>query len=461
MGLALKENELVTGKIESLTDGGDGVLRTEGGFVVFVPLTAPGDVVRARIVKAAKNCAYGVLESVVEPSQCRVTSDCPVFERCGGCALRHMTYESELEQKRGWVRDHLKRIGGFDIKVPPVVSSPKTEGYRNKAIYPAAAGKDGAPLFGFYARKSHDLVPALNCLLQPELFSKILAAVRFFAVEAKLSVYDEKTHSGLLRAVYIRMAETTGRTVVCVVVNGDRLPQAEKLCSLLSTQFPQVGGVVLNMNCERTNVVLGRRWKTLWGDERLTDTLCGVELEISPASFYQVNHGAAQLLYRQAADFAGLTGGETLLDLYCGAGSIGLSMAKSVGKLIGVEIVPAAVENARRNAERNGVSNAEFICADAGKAAALLAERGVRPDVVVMDPPRKGADADTLTAVVTMEPERIVMVSCNTATMARDCRALVDMGYALSAVQPVDMFPRTANVEAVCLLSKLRAERHI
>jgi len=449
-----EKNEIVKGKIVSLTDEGDGVLRADGGLVVFAPLTVRGDSVELKIVKRAKNCAYGELETLAEPSPYRIEPDCSAFEKCGGCSLRHMTYEQELAEKREWVENHLRRISGIDMAVPPVIPSPKTEGYRNKAIYPAARGTDGNAVFGFYARKSHELVPVEDCRLQPKLFSKLIAAVQFFARSSRLSVYDEEKNCGLLRAVFIRMAEAAGKAVVCIVINGDKLPQASELCSLLSTQFPEVSGVVLNINRERTNVVLGKRWITLWGDDKLIDTLCGVKLAISPASFYQVNRGAAQLLYEKAAEYAGLTGGETLLDLYCGAGSIGLSMARRAARVIGVEIVPEAVENARMNAEMNGISNAEFICADAGKAAALLAERGEHIDIAVLDPPRKGASRDTLEAVARMSPQKIVMVSCNTSTMARDFVVLSELGYRPCAVQPVDMFPRTANIECAALLEK-------
>ena len=450
---AIKEKSVIKTEITAVTNEGSGVSRYNGE-VVFTPFTAPGDVAEVKIEKVGKSCVYGRLEKIIAPSADRTEPVCPVFGECGGCALRHIDYAAETRIKTGWVAEHIRRIGGFDLEPLPAVPSPKSDRYRNKAIYQAGRNEKGEIIFGFYRRKSHEIINCEGCLLQPEEFAEILKVIKFFAEQTKISVYDEKQHKGLLRAVYIRKGEQSGEIGICLVINGRRLPQAELLISGLSTRFSGIVSIVLNINEERTNVVLGKRFITLFGRDGISDTLCGVEVDISPAAFYQVNHGAAELLYRKVGELAALTGEETLLDLYCGAGTIGLSMAKNAKRLIGVEIVPQAVENARKNAERMGAANAEFICGDAAEAAQTLQKRGLLPDVVIMDPPRKGCDAATLAAVAAMKPKRIVMVSCDTATMARDFKALAALGYAPKAAQPVDMFPRTANVECAAVLER-------
>ncbi len=451
--LLIKENSFIETEITAVTNEGSGVSRYEG-MVVFTPFTAPGDTAKIKVAKVGKTCIYGELGSVLKPSAERIDPDCEAFGECGGCSLRHMSYEAELCEKTSWVKDHVQRIGGFDIEPLPAIASPKTEEYRNKAIYQVGKGEKGEPVFGFYRRKSHDVIDCRNCRLQPKEFADILGAIGFFVKQNKISVYDEKSHSGLLRAVYIRKGEVTGETGICLVLNGDKLPQEKLLISLLSTQFKDIVSIVLNTNKERTNVVLGKKSRTVFGKDGITDVLCGVKADISPAAFYQVNHGGAEILYKTAADFADLSGGELLLDLYCGAGTIGLSMADKVSKLIGVEIVPQAIENAKINAERMGVTNAEFICGDAGTAAAELEKRGTAPDVIILDPPRKGCSEDTLEAVAKMAPKRVVYVSCNTATMARDFKIMQSLGYEPEKVQPVDMFPRTAHVEGVGVLCR-------
>lgn len=458
--LLLKENNFIETEITAVTNEGSGVSRYEG-MVVFTPLTAPGDIAKVKVAKVGKNCIYGELDSVLKHSPERIDPDCEVFGECGGCSLRHMKYEAELREKTSWVRDHVQRIGGFDLEPFPTIGSPKTEEYRNKAIYQVGKGEKGEPVFGFYRKKSHEVMDCKNCRLQPKEFADILTAIGFFVKQNKISIYDEKSHSGLLRAVYIRKGEVTGEIGICLVLNGDKLPGEKLLVSLLSTQFSDVVSIVLNTNKERTNVVLGKKSRTIFGKDGITDVLCGVTVDISPAAFYQVNHSGAEILYKTAADFASLSGGELVLDLYCGAGTIGLSMAEKAGKLIGVEIVPEAIENAKINAKRMGVKNAEFICGDAGTAAAELEKRGTAPDVIILDPPRKGCSEDTLEAVAKMAPKRVVYVSCNTATMARDFKIMQSLGYEPEKVQPVDMFPKTAHVETVVLLSRKKVNDRI
>ena len=451
MAEIVKEKSVIETEITAVTNEGSGVSRYNG-MVVFTPFTAVGDKAEISVEKVGKSCIYGELVKIIEPSPSRIEPDCETFGECGGCALRHIDYKAEAKIKTQWVKDHIERIGGLNAEILPVKESPVIDEYRNKAIYQAGTDKDGKIIFGFYKRKSHDIINCENCRLQPSEFAEILRVIKFFVTERKITVYNENINKGLLRAVYIRKGEVSGETGVCLVINGNKLPDSELLVSVLKDRFKNLVSVVLNVNTERTNAVLGKKFITIFGKNGITDTLCGVKIDISPAAFYQVNHSAAELLYGEAARLAELSGNETLLDLYCGAGTIGLSMAKKVKKLIGVEIVPEAVENARNNAKQNGIDNAEFICGDAEKAAKNLKDRKLCPDIVVLDPPRKGCSEDTIEAVAGMNPKKVIMISCNTATMARDLKIFSEFGYGCKTVQPVDMFPRTANWEAVASL---------
>lgn len=454
MDKIIKEKSVIKSEITAVTNEGSGVSRYNG-MVVFTPFTAIGDKAEISVEKVGKSCIYGELVKITEPSPSRIEPDCEAFGECGGCALRHIDYSSEADIKTQWVKDHIERIGGLNAEVLPVKKSPKIDGYRNKAIYQAGRNKDGEVIFGFYKRKSHDIINCENCRLQPQEFSEILQVIKFFVNEKKITVYDEKSNKGLLRAVYIRKGENSGEIGICFIINGNKLPDSELLASVLKNRFKNIVSIVLNVNTERTNAVLGKKFITVSGKDGITDTLCKVKIDISPAAFYQVNHSAAELLYGEAARLAELSGNEMLLDLYCGAGTIGLSMARNVKSLIGVEIVPEAVANAKKNAEQNSIDNAEFICGDAEKAAKNLKDRKLCPDVVVLDPPRKGCSEDTIEAVAGMNPKKIIMISCNTATLARDLKIFDGLGYVCKTVQPIDMFPRTANCEAVVLMSKV------
>ena len=452
----LTKNQLIELDITAMSSEGSGIARwQEGdgpGLAVFVPGTAVGDHILCRIVRVEKRLAYGRVEQLLTSGPDRLpTTDCPVSAPCGGCVFRHVTYEAELRYKWQRVADALTRIGGVDITPNPIVGS-KPDRYRNKAQYPVAAGENGL-IFGFYAPRSHRIVEQRDCLLQPVEFSAILDAVGEWAKAFSVPAYDETTGRGLLRHVYIRKAEATGQIMVCLVCTGGRLPGTEDLVNRLRA-IEGVCSVVVNLNRADTNVVLGPEEFPLFGEASITDKLCGLEFSLSPRSFYQVNHDQAEKLYTLAAEAAGLTGEETLLDLYCGTGTIGLSMAAKVKQLIGVEVVAAAVEDARRNATRNGVENARFLCADAGEAAKQLKAEGIRPDVVVLDPPRKGCSPDVVETVAAMGPARVVYVSCDPATLARDLKLFAELGYETKQVTPVDMFPRTAHVETVVLLSR-------
>ncbi len=451
--MALHKNQIISLSISGITSEGNGIGRCDG-MAVFVPYTVPGDQLMAKVVKVNKSYAYAIVDRFTRPSNLRVEPDCPVFGKCGGCSLRQLSYQAELEIKEDWVRQDLRRIGKCEPPMLPIIPSPNADRYRNKALIPVAMGEDGKAVSGFYAPRSHRVLPCADCLLQPVEFAAITAAVLDYVNSCFIKPYDETTHKGLVRHIFLRKAEETEQVMVVLVVTDFALPHTELLVEKVRAACPNVSGVLLNRNDAVTNVIMGKETKLLWGSGVISDVLCGIKLDISPLSFYQVNRQGAQLLYAEAARMAGLTGKELLLDLYCGAGTIGLSMADKARELIGVEIVPQAVENAKTNAAANGVTNARFLCADAGQAAAKLAEEGLKPDVVLVDPPRKGCSLDTIEAICTMAPQRVVMVSCNSATAARDVELFAQQGYKATQARAVDMFPRTANVEAVILLER-------
>lgn len=457
----LEKNQLIELTVEAMSSEGSGIARYGEAddtrkIAIFIPAAAVGDRVLCRIVKVEKRLAYGRVEQLLLPGEDRLPAevlqhDCPVSAPCGGCVFRHVTYEAERRYKWQRVADALARIGGLAITPEPIVGS-VPQRYRNKAQYPVANGEEGLR-FGFYAPRSHRLVEQRDCLLQPTEFAAILDAVAAWGNACEVKAYDEIDGSGLLRHVYIRKAEATGQIMVCLVCTSGRLPDTKQLVSLLQ-EIEGVCSVVVNINRADTNVVLGNEEFALYGECSITDRLCGLEFSLSPRSFYQVNHAQAEVLYSLAAEAAALTGKETLLDLYCGTGTIGLSMAHKAARLIGVEVVASAVADARRNAARNGVEGTRFLCADAGEAAEQLRREGIRPDVVVIDPPRKGCTPQVIHTVADMAPSRVVYVSCDPATLARDLKLFQELGYTTEKVTPVDMFPRTAHVETVALLER-------
>ena len=449
----LQKNDLIPLTVTDITNEASGVGRYDG-MAVFVPGTAVGDQLEVRVVKVLKSYAYGRLERILTPSPDRIDGGCPVSRQCGGCSLRHLSYAAECRIKQGWVTEHFRRIGGLAPAVLPIQPSPSQSGYRNKAQYPIRRGPDGRVQIGFYAPRSHRVVENHFCDLQPRFFGEILELVQRFLEKYRISVYDELSHQGLVRHLFLRWGEGTGQIMVCLAVNGKDLPHADRLVRMLTEAFPQIASIQLNLNRAKTNVILGPECRVLYGSPVILDLLCGVEVSLSPLSFYQVNRSGAEKLYRIAADFAGLTGKELLLDLYCGAGTIGLSMAHLAREVVGVEIVKEAVENAQENARRNQIQNARFFCGDAAKAAQSLAAEGLCPDVVILDPPRKGCDGALLKSIVQMGPKRVVMISCNSATAARDAAILSQNGYDAEQLQAVDMFPRTAHVECVVLMKK-------
>jgi 23S rRNA (uracil1939-C5)-methyltransferase len=451
MPQTLKKNDILPLTNTAITQDGNGLGRTEAGMVVFVPMTAAGDIIRARIVKILSSHAFGVVEEMLTPSPRREENTCPAYKRCGGCGLRHLSYAEELAVKAGWVEENLRRIGHLSIPLEPPIPAPQSERYRNKAQYPIrrVGGKICA---GFYARRSHELVPVEDCPLQPACFAAIAKSFCDFLEERGLEPYDETTGKGLVRTLYLRLAETTGQVMVCIIANGGGIPGEMELVERLRQANPDIATVVLNINRRRDNVILGDGERILYGDGRIEDKLGGVTVRLSARSFYQVNRAAAELLYQKALEFAAPHPEDTLLDLYCGAGTIGLAMAGRVRQVVGVEVVEAAVEDARHNAAANGISNASFFCADATAAVELLRERRISPRIAVLDPPRKGVDPAVLAAIPAMGVERVVYVSCNSATLARDCARLAALGYEAQRAVAVDLFPRTAHVEAVVSL---------
>ena len=445
----LRKNDEIYLTVKGCTVQGSGVCDHEG-MTVFVRGAVTGDRVLAHIIKVKKTYAVGIIKKLIQRSPMRAKNFCPIAEKCGGCCFAHIKYNAELEIKAQQVADNFKRLGKLDIVPDPIIPSPSAERYRNKAQYPV--GSDGKfASIGFYAPMTHRIIDCADCLLQPKEFAEITDIFRDWIREKKIPVYSEADGTGLLRHVYIRKAAATEQIMVCAVANGEKLPEADDLIERLKA-VNGVASIILNINRDKTNVVLGKECRTLWGSDFITDELCGLKFNLSALSFYQVNHDGAEVLYEKAKEYASLTGGETLVDLYCGTGTIGMTMAKNVKKLIGVEIVPQAVENAKENAKLNGIDNAEFICSDASQAAQTLFERGEKPDVVILDPPRKGCDEALISTVAKMKPDRVVYVSCDSATLARDCRRFADLGYETLRATPVDMFPHTAHVETVVLL---------
>ena len=446
--MELAKNQEHTVTIEGYGEGGMGVARIDGR-VVFVHGALRGEKCRVLILKTLKSVAFAKVLEVLEPSGARVESDCPYFPRCGGCTYRHMSYEEELRLKKQRVQDNLARIGGSAVVVEEILGAADTLRYRNKAQYPVS--KDGA--VGFYRARTHEVIECEHCLLVRPEADAAAEALREYMQSCRVAGYDEKTGRGLIRHLYVR-SSAAGESLICVLVNGDKLPKEDRLVTLLREACPKCTGIVLGTNTKKGNVILGDRYRTLWGSDRLEDTLCGKTFRLSVPSFYQVNRAQAERLYAKAIEFADLTGQETVLDLYCGAGTITLALSDHAKKVLGAEIVPEAIDDARENAARNGVKNAEFFCGDASDVAKKLARENLRPDVITVDPPRKGLAADVVESIAEMQPQRVVYVSCDSATMARDVKRFTDLGYTARRACAVDMFPRADHVETVVLLSK-------
>jgi 23S rRNA (uracil1939-C5)-methyltransferase len=433
----MKKNDIITLEITALSSDGNGIGRDTSGIAVFVPFSAPGDVLSVRIVKIAKNYAFGITDSIITPSVHRIKPDCAVFGKCGGCDFRHITYEEELRQKASFVKDAFVRIGKFEIGEVPIHGSKLTAGYRNKAQVPFENG-----IFGYFAPRSHRIVPCAECRLQTAEMNEIIAETAKHCA----------CFGDCVRNIYIRRGQKSGEIMLCIAAKSDiRKYNLDDLLHFVNAQG-NIKSLILNINADDTNVILGKRNITLWGNSFISDEIGGVKVKLFPNAFYQVNTPQAEKLYSIAENFAAPSADDTALDLYCGIGAMTISLSRKAKKLYGAEIVPEAIKCAKENALINGAENIEFFLGDAGKTAELLS--GEKIDVVVTDPPRKGCDEFTLRNILTINPKRIVMISCNPATAARDCKTLCEGGYRLSGLEAVDMFPRTANVECVVLLEK-------
>ena len=452
---ALEKGSVYTAVIDGYSSEGLGIARVNGA-VVFVPHAVRGEEIDLRITKVMKTSCAGEIVKIHNPSPERMEPECPYAGKCGGCAYRHLTYPEELWAKRQRVQDALTRIGGLELTVEEILGAKNPEHYRNKSQYPV--GADGS--IGFFQARTHKVVPIRRCLIQTETADRTAQAVGEWMRRYKISAYDETTGKGLVRHVCVRV-NRKGESLCCVVVNGNKVPREPELAAYVTAAVSHTVGVLLNSNTRRGNVVLGDKYRTLFGRNYLMDTLCGLKFKLSMPSFYQVNRDQAEALYGKALEFAGLTGNETVLDLYCGIGTITLCLAKAAKRVIGAEIVPPAIRDAKENALRNHVENAEFFCGDAADIAAKLESDGLRPDVVTVDPPRKGLAPEVIASVAAMGPEKVVYVSCDPATLGRDVKIFREFGYEAKRAAAVDMFPGTAHVETVCLLSKLHAKQHI
>ena len=453
-----KKNDLVRVTVTDLNNLGFGVAHTDGK-ALFIADAVDGDELVARIIHVGKTYSVGRIEEMIAPSPHRETPFCSV-RGCGGCAYRAVSYAHECERKENNVRFAFRKAGLPDARVLPVTNAGVTSHYRNKAQYAVAPDKTGKCQAGFYAPKSHRLCEAADCPLQNPAFAPVVKSILAFCNENGIPPYDEAKKTGLLRHIYLRAA-VTGDLLLTLVIAQKQFPKQKELVSFLADHHPEVKGIYLNINSADTNVICSADYRHIAGETHLTDTLAGVRLHISPASFYQVNHDACELLYAKAASLADFKGDESILDLYSGVGSIGLSMAHRVREVIGVEIVPSATACAKENAEENGITNADFICADAGEGKALLAavraKRGedYRPDAVILDPPRAGCAEELLLTLARDERlPKIVYISCNPDTLARDAAILVKEGYTMSDVYPFDLFPRTGHVESVVCLTR-------
>ena len=448
----MEKNKIYRAEIIAYAGDGSSIARIHD-MVVFVPGGAVGDQCDIRIVKIAKNYAYGRIERIFIKSKNRIEPECPHASKCGGCCYWHISYEEELRAKSKKVQDAIQRIGGIAMEPEAVCGSDSIYHYRNKAQYPVGI-KDDEIITGFYRARSHDIIPMERCLIQTELADNLAKCVRDWMTEYRVAPYNENTRSGFIRHIYVRSGFATGQVLLCIVTKSAKLPAVGELIQAARQTVPGLCGIVLNINKKTGNAILGDRYITLWGNDTLEDVLCGNRFQLSPAAFYQVNRAQAEKLYEAALQYAELDQTKTALDLYCGAGTITLALAHSAKEVIGAEIVPQAVENAKQNAKLNYITNARFICADAGQAATHLAEEGIRPGVIVVDPPRKGIDQATVDAIGAMAPERVVYVSCDPATLARDIKLLGEQGYQLKRYKVFDLFPRTFHVETVCLLSR-------
>ncbi|MBQ3379613.1 MAG: 23S rRNA (uracil(1939)-C(5))-methyltransferase RlmD [Clostridia bacterium] len=454
-----KKNEIMEVYISSVTLEGMGIARLESGFVIFVWGGAPDERAEVLIMKVQKSFAYAKITRIIKPSPARVKPECPYFGLCGGCAFWHLSYEAELKIKRDAVYNNIKKLGGVDFPSLEIIGSENAQRYRNKAQFPIKRARDGRLIIGFYRRRSHDVVDLSDCLIQsPHVFAAA-GAVRRYIEETGESVYDEAAHKGSIRHVFAREGRASGDVEIVVVINADKLHDEGRLVQILKERITGLSGVVININKEKTNVIMGERSRLLWGRDEIRDTIGEIEFIIPHRSFYQVNPSQTRVLYETAVNMLAPLKNETVLDLYCGAGTISAYIARRAGRVIGVEVVEDAVKVAKKNARSNGLENCEFYCGDAGETAARLIREGLKIDALCVDPPRKGLDEGALKAIAGLSPERIAYVSCDPATLGRDIKRLSDNGYVLKNAVAVDMFPKTGNIETAVLLMRDESKR--
>lgn len=459
--MSLEKNDLVEVYIEDISTSGEGIGKSEG-YILFIKDSIPGDTVKAKVIKAKKSYGYARLMEIINPSEDRVKAKCPVARQCGGCQIQEMSYESQLKFKHKLVKNNIERIGGIsenDYIMYPIIRMETPFHYRNKAQYPVGEDNNGNIVIGFYAGRSHVIIDNLDCAIGFDKNAGILAKIKEFMIKYEIKPYNESEHRGLIRHILIRNGYRTNQIMVCIVINGDDLPKSDELVKSLC-EVDGINSIMININKNKTNVILGDRVKAIWGNSYIEDYIGDVKYQISPLSFFQVNPQQTEKLYSKALEYANLTGCETVWDLYCGIGTISLFLAKRAKKVYGVEVVPQAIDDARNNAQINGIENAEFFV---GKAEEVLpafyeqesqAERQAYADVIVVDPPRKGCEESLLETIIKMQPKRVVYVSCDSATLARDIKYMVKNGYRLDKVQPVDQFGHSIHVETVCLMSK-------
>lgn len=445
----VEKNQTIELTFEDLTHDGDGVGKVDG-YPLFVPYALPGETAQVKVIKTKKNFGFGKLMEITKPSPARVEPPCNVYIQCGGCQLQHMSYQLQLEMKQKQVQNAMKKIGHLEhVPVHPALGMDDPWRYRNKIQIPTAE-RNGEMITGFYRKRSHDIIEDMEtCVIQDEVNDRMVEAVRRIASRLGISAYNEETHRGDLRHIMVRTGQQTNETMIVLVTRMNELPYAKELVAELHETYPQIKSIVQNINKERTNVILGRKTKLLWGEEYIYDTIGDIKFAISAQSFYQVNPAQTKVLYDQALAYANLSGNETVIDAYSGIGTISLFLAQKAKKVYGVEIVPQAVSDAKMNAKLNHMDNAEFYVGKAEEVMPWWKAQGLNPDVIVVDPPRKGCEEDLLQAMIDMKPKRIVYVSCNPSTLARDLRYLEDGGFETKQVQPVDMFPQTGHIECV------------
>lgn len=454
----MKKNEIIEIKIDDVSIEGRGVGKYDGA-VVFVPCAAVGDELKAKVLKVKKNYAFAKIEKILVPASKRITPDCIAYPKCGGCVFRHISYKEELRIKEKYVKDCINRITGLkNINIKEIIGSKKTDAYRNKIQIPIRKEKNGEIKTGFYRAYSHDIVKTDKCKLHSELFEKIIQEIKIWMAEYNIEPYDENDCSGIIRHIYLRQAEKTGEILVCLVINSEDLKFGDKFVSRLTNKYKSIIGIILNINKSDTNVILGDVEKTIYGRNYINDTMCGVKLNISAKAFYQINHQQTEILYETIRNVLKLTGNEKILELYCGIGSIGLFLAKFVSHVVGVEIVEAAVENAKLNCKINGLKNVKFICGDSEKKFSEALDILKKIDVIIIDPPRKGCQKELIYKIFDAKPDKVVYVSCNPATLARDLKEFIEHGFIIETINPIDMFPRSGHVETVCLMSRVEGK---